>query len=491
MNKDEKIAGILLVLTMMISVFSVTAAAVDDGSITISNATSGETYSIYKLLDLTYDANKTSYAYTIDSSSNWYDFFTGSGAGAAYVSVDANTGVVTWTDGNTGTDSQAQALAQAALAYAESNNISPTASDTASGTTLTFSNLAYGYYLVDSSLGTVLTLDSTEPNVTVTDKNTSPTVTKTVMEDSTGTYGSTNTADIAETVYFRIEIDDAYASSNLVLHDTLSSGLTLDTSSFAVQVGASQSTAGTTVDSQYYTITTTGLNDGCTFEISFTDTFTSSILTNTQVIIITYTATVNENAVIGSTGNPNTTHVSYGNASTSTASVTTTYVYELNVYKYTTDANSSEVALADASFYLYREVNGTKYYAVLNSSNKITGWTTTQGDATVLTTGSTGLISFIGIDAGTYYLVESAAPTGYNLLAAATTIVVGTDGTITGAQTVTIGTDNYTAIKIYNGSSEEMPSTGGIGTTIFYIIGGALVLGAVVLLVVRLRMRRD
>lgn len=153
----------------MVMAISLTAFADnDDGSITITNATVGETYSVYKLLDLTYNTGGTSYAYTIDSSSDWYAFFT-SGEGSKYVSV-STAGVVTWTDGSTGTDSQAKAFAAAALTYAEDNGIAPTVTTKATDTTLTFSGLEYGYYLIDSSLGTVLTLDSTDPNVEVMDK---------------------------------------------------------------------------------------------------------------------------------------------------------------------------------------------------------------------------------------------------------------------------------------------------------------------------------
>ncbi|MCD8127958.1 MAG: isopeptide-forming domain-containing fimbrial protein [Oscillospiraceae bacterium] len=267
MKKSKKFSAILLALLMVMAMSLTAFADNDDGSITITNATVGETYSVYKLLDLTYNTGGTSYAYTIDSSSDWYAFFT-SGEGSKYVSV-STAGVVTWTDGSTGTDSQVKAFAAAALAYAEDNGIAPTVTTKATDTTLTFSGLEYGYYLIDSSLGTVLTLDSTDPNVEVMDKNTAPTVDKTVAEDSVGTYDESNTADIGEEVSFQIVITDAHSTSNLVLHDTLSAGLTLNENSFTVKIGSSLAQANNTVDSQYYTITSSGLTDGCTFEISF------------------------------------------------------------------------------------------------------------------------------------------------------------------------------------------------------------------------------
>ncbi len=516
-KKLRRLAALVMALVMCFGLTCVTFAA-DTGSITITNAAEGETYSVYKLLDLTYNTSGTSYSYTIDPQSEWYTFFT-TGDGASYVSVDITTYQVTWTGGGTGTGSQAEAFAKAALAYAEANNIDPTAYDVADDSgTLTFSGLEYGYYLIDSSLGTVLTLDSTAPDVEVTDKNPSPTVDKTVMEDSSSSYSESNTADVGEVVSFKIEISDGHASSNLVLHDTLSDGLTLNENSFTVQIGSSLASVDATVSDTYYTLTTTGLTDGCTFEIAFTDEFTSTILTDTQIIIVTYSATVNSNAVISSTGNSNEAQVSYGNDSESTSDKTTTYVYELYVYKYTetTDTNTSvttETALSGAKFVLYREINGTNYYVVLDSDGVVSGWTTykTQDDidtayangeltdaeyaaavpATELETDSNGVVYFGGLDAGTYYLEETEAPDGYNLLNAPTTITIAQDGTITGATTITYNGDDIDAIKIYNGSSEEMPSTGGIGTTIFYIVGGVMAVGAAVLLITRRRMRES
>ncbi|MCD8128386.1 MAG: hypothetical protein LUD54_02225 [Oscillospiraceae bacterium] len=231
--------------------------------------------------------------------------------------------------------------------------------------------------------------------------------------------------------------------------------------------------------------------------------------------MVTYTATVNADAVIGGTGNTNEATLSYGETSKSTSDKTTTYVYELYVYKYTTtevSGTATEVALSDAKFVIYKEVNGTNYYAVLDNSGKVSSWTTwlTQDDidtayangeltdseyaaavpATELTTDSTGVVYFGGLDAGSYFLLETAAPNGYNKLAAPTEIEIGQDGTTSGAGTITYQGSDVSAIKIYNGSSTEMPSTGG-GTTIFYIVGSVLVLGAIVLLVDKFRMCRD
>lgn len=263
--------------------------------------------------------------------------------------------------------------------------------------------------------------------------------------------------------------------------------------SFTVQIGSSLASVDGTVSDQYYTITTSGLTDGCTFEISFEDDFTSTILTSSQMIIVTYTATVNSDAVISGDGNSNETYVSYGNEAESTSDKTTTYVYELYVYKYTTTTSggtTTENALSGAKFVLYKEINGTNYYAVLDSDGMISSWTTDKTEATELETDDTGIVYFGGLDAGTYYLEETEAPDGYNKLAAAVDVEIAQDGTITGTQTISVNGEDTSAIKIYNGSTDEMPSTGGIGTTIFYVIGAILVVGACVILITRRRMGR-
>ncbi|MCD8109673.1 MAG: LPXTG cell wall anchor domain-containing protein [Clostridiales bacterium] len=450
------------------------------------------------------------------------------------MSVDTSTGIVTWTGGTSSTGSIAAEFAELALAYAKSNNIEATAVKTATTTSLVFENLEYGYYLIDSSLGTLCSLDSTDPDVTVKDKNVAPTVEKEVMEDSTGDYGDSNTADVGEVVYYKTEISGAADMSNLVLHDTLSEGLTLNykdddgnittdaedsagnanTPDITISIGSSQSTDATTVDASDYTITI-NTSDGCTFEIRFDDEFLAD-LTSSQIIIVTYTATVNTNAVIGTDdGNSNSTYVSYGDASKSTSDKTVTYVYDIYIYKYTekdVNGTTTEFALSDATFILYRTVGGTKYYAVINDAGTVTGWTTyqtkddienayTNGDitsdeyaaatyATEVTSGTDGLIHISGLDAGSYYLEETEAPDGYTLLATAVSFTIAQEGTYTGTAEVTVNNETYDAVKIKNGSGSEMPSTGGIGTTIFYVIGGILVVGACVILITRRRMGR-
>ncbi|MCD8006455.1 MAG: isopeptide-forming domain-containing fimbrial protein [Oscillospiraceae bacterium] len=223
-----------------------------------------------------------------------------SGTGG-YVSIDSN-GHVTWTGGSTSTGEIAATFA--ALALNTSTYITPTYSAVVASTSgntevsLSFTGLPYGYYLVDSSLGALCALDSNTPSATITDKNASavPTVDKKVMEDYNSTYGESNVADYTEVVKFMTTISNAYSMSNLVLRDEMDDVFELDTTSFTVYLGGSG--GETLIDSSNYTVTTTGLSDNCTFEISFSDTYLAGI-NSTDTIVVYYEATLLSTATAG------------------------------------------------------------------------------------------------------------------------------------------------------------------------------------------------
>ena len=103
---------------------------------------------------------------------------------------------------------------------------------------------------------------------------------------------------------------------------------------------------------------------------------------------------------------------------------------------------------------------------------------------TEVTTDATGKFTIAGLDADTYYLTETAAPAGYNKLAGPVTVVIGENGVVNATTEASQGVDE---VKVLNQTGTELPSTGGIGTTIFYVVGGVLVVGAVALLIVRRR----
>ena len=484
MKHMKKLASLLLALVMVFAMGTTAFAAQEGeltgGSITIDNAVSGQTYSIYQILYLeSYDATSGAYAYKANSAwESWLETQT------SYVSIDAQ-GYVTWVDGASAAD-----FAKAALAHAKENNISSDAEGiTATTSEVKFENLKLGYYLVDSTLGTLCSLDTTNPSVTIKEKNAEVTNVKEVEEDSTDSYGSVNDADIGQTVNFKSTITLPKGSENVVFHDEMSQGLSLNANSIKVYTDANMTTELTAGN---YTVTTTGLSDGCTFEVSFDKTYLDGLTADTTTVYVKYSATVNDQAVVGNTGNPNKSKVSYGetgHTKTTPDSTTTTYTWSFDVLKYA-NGDKNKV-LKDAQFVLLSK-DKTKVATIVNG--KLTGWATVPAaddDGNIswpanstLTTDTNGKITIAGLDADTYYLRETAAPAGYNKLANDVEVKIEptteNDGKSMTLTTVTA--------EVENKSGTELPSTGGMGTTIFYVAGSILLIGAAILLVTKKRM---
>lgn len=475
MKHLKKLASLLLALVMGLSLATTAFAAESNGSITVNSALKGETYTIYRIFDLE-SYSGTNYSYKL--SEKWSGFTAND-----YFTVNTD-GYVEWKEAKNTTEGAA-AFAALAMAYAKENNIvnDGQATATADGT-VSFSNLPLGYYLVDTTLGSLCALSTTDPDATVTEKNEKPTNEKTVEEDSTGNYGNSNDADINQVVNFKSTITVQKGTENYVLHDKMSTGLTFDNTSVKVTVDGTEVAA----TGNWTLITTT--TDDCTFEVKFENSYIST-LTAGKEIVVSYSATLNENAVIGSTGNPNETTLTYGNDQETEKSETVTKTWGVDLFKYTKGENDAKNALAGAEFVLYKEVANTdttegaaatvkKYATVANG--KLTGWVDTEEAATKLTSDSNGIISVDGLDADTYYFKETKAPAGYNLLKDPVQFVIGNDGT------VKMGETTVTQVEVENNAGSELPSTGGMGTTIFYTLGGILMLAAVVLLVTKRRM---
>ncbi len=477
-----------------VTAFADTAAGTTgNGSITIDNAVVGQTYTIYEILYLeSYNSTEGQEAYSYKATEAWKEFINDNGIKGIYVNVNEQ-GYVTWVEG-----ADVVAFAKLAQAYAKKNNISGQGTQKASvegeekTTTLIFGNLQLGYYLVDSSLGTLCSLDTTNPSVTVREKNEVPTNVKTVEEDSTpGVYGDKNDADIGQTVNFKSTITAQAGAENYVFHDKMSAGLT-----YNEVTGITLN--GTLVDQKDYEVKSTGLTDDCTFEVVFTQAFCDTLEANDK-IVISYTATVNKNAVIGSEGNPNESHLSCGEdgKTTTVPSKTTTYTWEINVYKYTmveVDGVKSEKALAKAEFILYKDVKEgettTRYYAVaaaVDGGYRFTEWTTDKAAATKFVTPDNGKFAIKGLDSDTYYLEETTPPAGYNALKEPVKIVIDNAGKVTYGSNDSIANPD---VKVLNKTGAELPSTGGVGTTVFYVLGGILAVGAAVLLVTKKRMEQ-
>lgn len=461
------------------------------GSITINDAVPGQNYSAYQILYLeSYNAQDNAYAYKANSAwESWLKTQT------QYVSMDAQ-GYVTWVGERTDARvsafaklAQAEAVRKGSAIAADATATAPAAASGQEYSTVSFTDLKLGYYLVDTTLGTLCSLDTTNPGAVMNEKNEAPSNEKEAQEDSNSQYGSVNDADIGQTVNYKSTVTLPKGSENVTFHDTMSAGLTLDTASIKVYTDAGL-TAELAADS--YTITTSP-TDGCTFEISFNQTYLDG-LTATATVYVKYSASVNADAVVAGDGNTNTSKLKYGDSSntkTTPDSTTRTYTWSFDVLKYGNDDEAK--VLENAQFVLLN--NGKdKVASIMNG--KLTGWvdvpaagtdgTVTWPANTALTTAAQGKIDIAGLDADTYYLREIAAPAGYNKLADDVKVEINpTEDTDTdGNKILTLAP---VTAKINNHSGTELPTTGGMGTTIFYIAGALLVLLAVVLLFVKRR----
>lgn len=489
MKLIKKIAAIMLSIMMVLGMASVVSAdrttsgtsTATRGKITIENVTAGQTYKIYRILELeSYNATAESYAYKA-ATTEWKSFIESGDINDHYVTTDAN-GYVTWKDGANVGD-----FAQKALAYAHntSNNISNNGSKPVEegSSTVTFDNLDLGYYLVESSVGALCGLTTTNNEVTIAEKNGVPSVEKKVQEDSTSDWGESNTADIGQIVNFQTTITAQQGAQNYVLHDKMDAGLTFGGT---VTVTKGDTTLINPID---YSLITDAI-DGCTFEIAFTQSFCDTLEANDK-IIVTYSATLDDNAV-PKQEYKNETWLKYGESNETTHDKTTTKTFELPVFKYTMK-DSKETALAGATFTLSKNTDGSNPIKLVNvSKDDTTGdiyRVAKAGDAdtvTAVTTTKSGKFTIKGLDADTYYLTETKQPDGYNKLSASIKVVIAENGNIT------VGEDRDTvveSVKVLNNTGSVLPSTGGSGTTMIYILGAILVLGSSVVLITKKRMR--
>ena len=339
MKHGKKLVSLLLALVMVMGL-AVTASAANgtndnSGKITINNAVVEQNYTIYQILTLeSYDTESGAYSYK--ATTEWSAFINGADVKDVYVTVDDNA-YVTWKSG-----ADAVEFAKLAQAYAKKNNIGNQGTETATTTTVEFTGLNLGYYLVDSTLGTLCSLNTTKPIVTIEEKNVAPTNKKEVEEDSTLKYGPANDADLGQTVNFKSTITAQAGAENYVFHDTMSAGLT-----YGEVKGITLN--GETVATTNYTVKTSGLGDDCTFEVAFTQEFCDTLKANDQ-IVISYTATLNEKAVVGLPGNPNESSLSYGdknNTKYTTKSETITYTWDMDILKYGNGDKSKVLAGAE------------------------------------------------------------------------------------------------------------------------------------------------
>ena len=496
----KKFATLLMAL-LLLCMLAVPTFAAELGSITINGVAEDTEYAIYQLLDLeSYDKASGAYSYKVNSA--WTAYFDSAEA-KEYIAID-EAGYVTWVAGDS--DAIVAAFAQKALAYAKANGIASVKSSendgdfVVTGNTGVFSDLALGWYLVDSNAGALCGLTTTDPNASVNAKNQTPTIDKQVQEDLTGMWGDVNTADIGQIVNYMSIIHVATGAENYVLHDKMSEGLTfvhdLDDGRGVTEIKwiNSQGVEVTLTEGTDYTVKAANFDDDCTFEVAFSDSLIASLHANDRLIVY-YNAMLNRYAEVGSTeGNPNESWLEYGEEHFTSHDQTKTYTFSMDIVK----TDSSNKLIDGAEFRIYDAATGGNEIAVvpLMESDNVTPILDANGNpmyrrARADETGvnivvKDGKVTVVGFDNGVYYLEEVKAPAGYNMLTSRK------EFTIADANLDSVFNDGIystgSGVHVVNKTGSMLPETGGMGTVIFVSLGTLAVLGAGVLLVTKKRM---
>lgn len=521
MKLVKKILALVLVAVMMMAMGITAFADGTDGKVTIENATVGVTYKAYKVFDATY--NGDSIAYTVNQT-----LFTALGgtegtdltSGPFTISGtkdSAGNFNVRLTNSSTPADTIASWIDSNLTKFTEVTATSGLGTDKkATGNTVEFGNLAYGYYYVTSGLGTVVTIDSAKSEVTIKDKNSQEpeepakviTAEDAVIDgsDETGLDTAANDAAVGTTQSFKV----TYNATNWVTKGSGSNvssekvtafniedqptNMTIDSGSINVTVGATQViTNGAVVNNTQYPATVS-VASGDAGKLSITITWVdgqgNSIYAakdgnSTIPVTLTYKAVVLASAATQSAKNAVTvTYNRSGGANPESVGgdTTTTDTYHFTLKK--VDANDTSVGLKGAKFELTLGTTKVSFIDVKGDGSvyrvAVAGET---GATTTIDMKENTSIEIQGLDKKDYTLTEIEAPKGYNLLTSPYTV----EGSKLAKATESAA--NYT-LSVENNAGTELPTTGGIGTTIFYIMGSILVLGAGVVLVTRRRIRR-
>ena len=506
MKHIKKLASLLLVLVMVFALATTAFAEETAYSITINNSAKDHTYEAYQIF--TGDLSGTTLSNIV-----W-----GSGVSEAGQTALGDAAAKAET---LKTEADAKAFAKAVAPYLTTAAGSV---NTVTDGKYVISGLAAGYYLVKDQDGS-LTGDNdsyTEyiirvvGDVTATPKSDVPEVQKKVKDinDSTDTtktdWQDSADYDIGDSIPFQLKATlannvSSYTTYKVVFHDTLSKGLTYNNDA-KVYIGGTETNG--------FTVTATVNADGTTTLTVSCDDVKALGAGNSSVITVEYTAKLNENAVLGSAGNPNEAYLEYSNnpnkseegnneTGETPKDVVIVFTYKTIINKVDSEHNP----LTGAAFKLEKLIKG--------KDGAEDTWTTVK-EFTVDET--TTAFTFSGLDDGQYKLTETKTPAGYNTIDPIYFVIEATHDETADAPTlktlnayltdadgnkqtemkegesvnIDLGTVDLTAgsitTTVVNKSGSELPSTGGIGTTIFYVLGGVLVLAAVVLLVTKKRM---
>lgn len=488
-----------------------TANAADNATLTVSTTDAkfaSKTVNAYKMFSATVSGDGMAVSYTL--TDEWKPFFEDSAASGltGVTSENVNDKANEYVSKLKNDDLVAFATKASNWAQTKANNIAAGATATVSADasngkyTATFAGLDYGYYVVAvpgatlaNTSGQYATLVSVDrANVTADIKGDLPTVDKKVQVGSTGK--DVTDAKIGDTLIFTLTstIPDmsAYNTYTFNFKDTLSKGLTFGQVEFVKVEGV---TDPLTVGTDYTVTTPTASNN--TLTVAMKDFKAKQQANAGKKITVTYTATLNENAVVGGAGNTNSAKIQYSNnpstyeTGESEPSKVRVFTYGFTVDKYTGDEyTDAATRLAGAEFTLAPKDGTAISFVQVDAGSETANAeyrvakTGEEGATTTIITPASGKVVFQGLKNGEYTLTETKAPAGYNKLASAIGVKVNgqNDGTDTTNATVTITYNNNNGsnydqtasngvIPVQNKSGAILPGTGGMGTIAFTVIG--------------------
>lgn len=462
MKKMRKLFSLIMAMAMVMSLtVAANAAQAANGTITITNAAKGATYNFYKLFDAKVaqdrpDGQTDGIAYTGEIPESLEDYFR-----------KDQYGQITLINENVDNTALQSALA----VWAKTQNQATASKTNNQGGPLTVS-VPYGYYVILSNVGdgSAVTVDSTNPNAVVTDKNTTTTpvwptdgktVNGTVFEmGTTATY--TVTLKTVNWVPGADTNEPAVKVTEYTISDNFAEGKLTNVSVTSIKIGDATTITGDEAQFVEGKIT-----------LPWVDGDGESLYENGVDVVITYTATVS-----GTGKMENTVSATYKTDSdpieVPNDPKADVYNSTIVVNKYTgSDKDDTGNKLAGAKFALTNSEG--KYYSI---ANNVVSWVEDVTGATIVTTDENGFADFQGLADGTYNLIETEAPAGYNKLTGSVEIVVSAADD---AHVVSYIGD------VQNNIGAELPSTGGMGTTIFTVVGGALMVGAAVLFITKKR----
>ena len=470
MKTMRKLFTVLLALAMTLAL-AVPAFAADTGSITITNPQGDHTYTAYKIFDVTYTADGVNYSYTISNADAAFNTV------KAYADVAAN-GLNLTAVGNTGKYNVSTGAGFSAASFAQylKANVSSLGTGTAftkDGDTMKASGLALGYYFVSGTSGTVCEL-ATAQDIQIRDKNEAPQIEKSV-DDADGTVEVGQ--KLTFTITGKVPSTKGYTAFTYQVKDTMTEGLTFN-KDVKVTIGGVDVTDAATI---------TNNDNGFEASVNMMN-YQEQI---DKPVVITYTATVNEKA-IQSDKETNTATLKYSNnpadKNSFDESSVKVDVFSFNIVINKYAAGNQDTKLEGAKFVLKNAEN--KYYKY-DAATKAVTWVENKTDATEVSTDANGAARFDGLQAGTYYLEETAAPAGYNQLTKDITIVLNKDGSTIDSAASTLGAGLSLTAGVANSTGTVLPETGGTGTVIFVALGALAVICAGVFLVTNKRMSKE